>query len=344
MNLKRKRFIKTFLLIGLVVFLGFGYFAYSIAYQSNVRLEKERAIYIKTGTGFSDLVHQLMQDDLLVREADFRLMAKVMRVANVKAGKYLIKPKMGNRALLTMFRGGLQEPVMLTFSTGRSVATLSGLMAQQLEIDSAAMVALLTNKAFLDSIGFNEFTVLGLFIPDSYQMYWNTDERKLISKLLKAYQKFWNRERIAKAKALNLSPAEISTLASIVQSESNQADEQPIIAGVYLNRLQSGIKLQADPTLVYAAGDFSMKRVLNIHKEIDSPFNTYKYAGLPPGPITLPQKQSIDAVLNYTHHDYLYFCARDDFSGYHTFASTYESHLLNARRFQAALDRRGIKN
>lgn len=159
----------------------------------------------------------------------------------------------------------------------------------------------------------------------------------------KEYDKFWNAERIAKAKAIPLTQVQVSTLASIVQLETNKEDEKPVVAGVYLNRYKDW-KLEADPTLVYALGDFTINRVLSIYKEIDSPYNTYMYKGLPPGPICLPTTSSINAVLNYTRHEYMYFCARDDFSGYHSFASTYDKHLLNARRFQKALDRRGIRS
>jgi UPF0755 protein len=178
-----------------------------------------------------------------------------------------------------------------------------------------------------------------MFIPNTYEIYWNISADQLMDRMFKEYNKFWNEERLQKAKDLKMSPPEVTTLSSIVLAESVKTDESPVIAGVYINRLRKNMPLQADPTLVYAARDFTIKRVLNVHKEIDSPYNTYKYTGLPPGPINLPGITYIDAVLNYKDHNYLYFCAKDDFSGYHAFATNLSDHMKNARRYQQALNK-----
>jgi len=199
-------------------------------------------------------------------------------------------------------------------------------------------LALLQDSVYIRKFDFNEETIMSMFIPNTYEVWWNTSPEALFDRMYKEYNDFWTDERKKKAAELGLNPKEVSTLASIVQAESQKKDERAKIAGVYLNRLKLNMPLQADPTLVFALGDFSLKRILNIHKETESPYNTYKYAGLPPGPINLPDINSLDAVLNYEDHDYLYFCAKEDFSGYHAFAKTLSEHNANARRYQAALN------
>ena len=191
--------------------------------------------------------------------------------------------------------------------------------------------------------GFDTTNVISMFIPNTYEVYWTSSPEEFLDKMHQEYQKFWNEKRLAKAQKINLNPQEVSVLASIVQAESNKADEKPRIAGLYLNRLQKKIRLEADPTLVFALRNFELKRVLNRHKRIESPFNTYKNDGLPPGPINMPSPQSIDAVLNYESHEYIFMCAKEDLSGYHNFAVTLREHEKNARLLHAALDLRGIR-
>jgi UPF0755 protein len=192
-------------------------------------------------------------------------------------------------------------------------------------------------------MGFNEQTVIGMFIPNTYNFYWNTNAFAFMERMNKEYQKFWNADRLAKAISMHLTQNEISTLASIVQKESNKADEMPIIAGVYLNRIKKGMPLQADPTIIYAWNDPTIRRVTNIHTALESPYNTYLNAGLPPGPICAPSMQAIEAVLNFSSHQYIYFCAREDFSGYHSFAVSFQQHQQNASRYQRALNARNIR-
>ncbi|RZK31466.1 MAG: endolytic transglycosylase MltG, partial [Hymenobacter sp.] len=211
--------------------------------------------------------------------------------------------------------------------------------ARPKQIDS-----LLSSPAYTRTLGFDTTTVLSMFIPNTYQLYWNTSAPNLMQRMKTEYEKFWTPARDAAREKLGLTRVQVSTLASIVEAEQQQhANERPRIAAVYLNRLKRGMKLQADPTVVYANRDFGIKRVLNVHLQKDSPYNTYKYAGLPPGPIDLPSISSIDAVLHPEDNNYLYFCAKEDFSGYHAFATNEAQHLVNARRYQAALTRNGIR-
>jgi UPF0755 protein len=230
----------------------------------------------------------------------------------------------------------------VTFNTIRSKEELSEKITARLEVRKEQVLALLQDKAYIRKFGFEEETILSMFIPNTYELWWNTSAEGLIDRMHAEYQNFWTEERKQKAESLGLSQQEVSTLASIVQAESQKADERPRIAGVYLNRLRMGMALQADPTLVFAVGDFSLRRILNSHKAIDSPYNTYKYTGLPPGPINLPDVNSLDAVLNAEKHRYLYFCAKEDFSGYHSFAENYAEHLQNANRYQRALNAANI--
>jgi UPF0755 protein len=217
------------------------------------------------------------------------------------------------------------------------------MVSKKLEADSLSMTKLLDSTEFVQAYGFTPDNVYTLFIPNSYEFYWNTDAKTFFTKMFENYQQFWNEERLAKAKKLNLSPAEVSVLASIVDSEALVDREMPIIAGLYLNRLRRGIKLEADPTVIFANKDFSIRRVLNKHLRKESPYNTYIHTGLPPGPITMPSIAAIDAVLNAKNHNYIYMCAKEDFSGTHNFASNLSEHLANAKRFQQALNDRNIK-
>ncbi len=249
---------------------------------------------------------------------------------------------MNNLELLKMLRSGKQLPVNLVFNSIRTREQFAERISEQIEPAKDSLLYLMRDEKFLSPLDVDSNTVLTLFIPNTYQFFWNTSGRQFVRRMKTEHDKFWNAERKQKALQLGLQPAQVTVLASIIEQETQRDDEKPVIAGVYLNRLKKKLNLQADPTLVYALGDFSIKRVLSEYKKIDSPYNTYKYAGLPPGPICIPSIISIDAVLNRFPHNYLYFCARDDFSGYHVFASTYAQHQVNARRFHKALNQRGI--
>jgi UPF0755 protein len=246
--------------------------------------------------------------------------------AYVNPGRYEILPGMSNNQIVDMLRSGKQKPLNVTFNNIRTTSQLAGVIARQLEADSLSLIGLLKNHGFVGKYGFNAETIHCMFIPNTYQFFWNTTAEGFFERMNREYKVFWNESRTRSAQKQKLSPAEVSILASIVEKETNKSDEKPRIAGVYLNRLRDNWLLQADPTLVYASGDFGLRRVLNIHKEIESPYNTYKKAGLPPGPICIPSINSIDAVLNAENHDYYFFVARPDDSGYHNFSKSLRQH------------------
>jgi UPF0755 protein len=250
---------------------------------------------------------------------------------------------MSNRRLINMLKAGNQEPVQLKFKNHRLKKNMAAYIATQLEADSASIMSLLDSAEFVSKYGFTTDNVYSLFIPNSYEFYWNTSAKQFVERMHKEYQKFWTPARLAKAEKIGLSKTEVSTLAAIVDAEALNDSEMPTIAGLYMNRYKSGIKLQADPTVIFANQDFTIRRVLNRHLRKDSPYNTYVYKGLPPGPIMMPSINAIDAVLNHKKHKFIFMCAKEDFSGYHNFAVTQAEHQANARRFQRALNERNIK-
>jgi UPF0755 protein len=219
---------------------------------------------------------------------------------------------------------------------------LAGAVSKYIQPDSLELLKKFTDPTTFEKYGFTESTFHCMFIPNTYEFYWTTDAEKFVSRMFQEYRNFWNNSRKEKAAKLKLSFEEVSTLASIIDRETSMNTEKPVIAGVYINRLKSDWPLQADPTLIFALNDYTIKRVLDVHKNVDSKYNTYKYMGLPPGPICIPSISAIDAVLNYQKHAYFYFCAKDDFSGYHTFSKTYPEHLISAKKFQQALNKQKI--
>ena len=337
---KRLKTILIILAVILVIAVLAGYRLYDMVMKPNVTTpdKQDFSLYIPTGADFNQVKDSLYLNHLIDNKKSFEWVANRKDYANhVKPGRYILKNGMSNNQLTNMLRGGWQTPVKVTFNNMRDVRMLAGRVGGQIEADSASIATCLADGGNLNRLGFNAKTIPALFLPNTYEFYWNTDAEKFVEKMKGEYDKFWNGERQDKAKAKGLSPVQVSILASIVDKETNKTDEMPRIAGVYLNRLQSGWLLQADPTLVFAVGDFELKRVLNVHKEVESPYNTYKYPGLPPGPICIPSLQSINAVLNAEKHNYYYFCAKDDFSGYHVFAKTLTEHNRNAQRYQRAL-------
>ncbi len=313
---------------------------YRMAMRPNVHTPSSEpfSLYVPTGAGFDQVKDSLYAHGLVVDRSGFEWMASRKECAtHVHPGRYVITNGMSNNQLCNMLRGGLQTPVKVTFNNIRSVPMLAGRIGDQIEADSLEILNYLNENTTLEALGFNGQTLPALFLPNTYEFYWNTDAAHFVEKMKSEYDRFWNEERLAKAKSIGLSPIQVSILASIVDKETNKTDEMARIAGVYLNRLRNGWLLQADPTLVFAVGDFGLKRVLNVHKEVESPYNTYKYPGLPPGPICVPSLASINAVLNAEKHNYYYFCAKDDFSGYHVFAKTLTEHNRNAERYRGKL-------
>lgn len=275
--------------------------------------------------------------------AVFRTLAGVAGYgAHVRTGRYVIGSA-GALQTFRRFRNGQQTPVSLVVPSVRTTDRLSEELCRHLMIDSGQLQALLCDEAVCKSYGKDTLTIQCLFVPNTYSVYWNISAEKLLERMKKEYDRFWNDGRKAKAAGAQLTPDEVMTLASIVDEETANDAEKPMVAGMYINRLRCGMPLQADPTVKYAWKRFDLRRIYNNLLRIDSPFNTYRYAGLPPGPIRIPSVAGIDAVLNYVRHDYLYMCAKEDFSGTHNFAVTYTDHLKNAARYAAALNKRGIK-
>ena len=322
------------------------YVFYSRIYQPNLvlKFEKEMYIYIPTDATFEDVQRILSESGVVQKTSSFRWVAEQKRYINrIKAGRYLLKNGMNNNELVNLLRSGRQTPVNVVFNNLRTKEQFAGTIAKQLELDSLSLLTAITDTSFLNPLGLNDKTVVTLFIPNTYEFYWDVSIDKFLARMTAEHYHFWTDERKNKSKRLNLSLEQVSTLASIVEKETLKKDEQPMVAGLYLNRLRKGMKLESDPTIIFALGDFTVKRVLNKDLKIDSPYNTYKNKGLPPGPICIPSIQSIDAVLNKEEHEFIFMCAKDDFSGYHNFAKTYIGHLNNARKYRKALNERGIK-
>lgn len=341
---KKKKIAFGFVVLLLVAGGIGGWWFWNAYYKPNVDLHGKKAeyLFISTGTTMEQLEQQLTDNALVKDIKSFREIAGLKKFKEVKPGRYRITNGMSNRELVNMLRAGLQEPVDLTLNSIRTKTQLAGRVSRKLEADSAALISMLNDNTFLSSYGFNSSTIMTMFIPNTYEMNWNTSAEEFISRMAKEYKAFWTDERKSKAKAIGLSQSEVVILASIVQGEQNSDNEEKkIIAGLYLNRLRIKMPLQSDPTLIFALGDFTIRRVLNEDKEIDSPYNTYLRAGLPPGPISIPDISTVDAVLNYKKTNYLYMCAEYG-TGHHKFTNDYNEHLRNARAFQQALNKANI--
>lgn len=312
--------------------------------RSAIKVEVENeSIYVRSGTDLAGLFEILEETNALKSIDDFKKLSKIKGLENPQSGHYVLNHGQSCNQLVNMFQGGLQTPVKMVIIPLRSPEALAGKIATYIELDSITIISALKSEMIANKYGMDNYSFYSMFLPDTYEVYWNLSLNKLLERMSAEYNSFWDNERIAKAQAIDLNPQEVTTLASIVLAEQlKHADERPRIAGLYLNRLKKGMALQSDPTLIYALGDFSINRVLNKDKEIDSPYNTYMYPGLPPGPIYLPDKSSIDAVLNAETNQYLYMCAKPDNSGYHAFATNLRQHNNNARSYQRWISKQGI--
>ncbi len=336
------KYIVTPLLLLVFFIIFIGYKTYSRIYAPNVNASNTY-LYIPTGSGYEDVVGLLLEDSLLKNIDSFKWVAEKKNYPNhVYPGRYKLDSTMSNNDIVNKLRSGFQDPVKVIFNSVRTREQLAGKIAKQIEPDSIELVKLFYDDSLISDLGLVQETFTCIFLPNTYEFWWNTSGEKFVSRMNVEYQRFWNEDRKIRAAKLNLTKEEVITLASIVDEETLYNDEMPRIAGVYINRLRLRMHLQADPTLKFAIGDFSIKRVLNVHKRINSPYNTYKNYGLPPGPISIPSIAAIEAVLNYEKHQYLYFCAKPDFSGYHNFAKTLSQHNINAREYQRALNRERI--
>jgi len=343
---EKKSIRKGLLIAGMVLLLIVGFVGFKLyqAFLGPSVTSHEAYFYVYTGDSYDQVLERIKAQNIVRHPALFDFAAARMDYPDmVKPGRYKLTPGMNNRRFIGNLRGGYQDAVKLQFANIRLKENFAGFLGRNFEADSAAFSAILNNEAVAEKYGFTKDNFYTMFIPNTYNIYWNTSPDKVIERLYEEYRKFWTEERLEKAKALNLTPVEVSILASIVRGEALHNDEMSQIAGLYLNRLKKGMLLQADPTVIFAHNDFTIRRVLNRHLILDNPYNTYRYKGLPPGPINMPPIVAIDAVLNPAQHNYIYMCAKEDFSGYHAFAETVTEHQVNARKFQKALDERNIK-
>lgn len=299
-----------------------------------------KTILLPEATSAEALAVILEKDSVITDKSAFLQVADLKKFNTAKPGRYVIRQGASNNKLINRFRSGDQDPVKVTFNATRTYDELAGRVAQQLMLDSAALAKKMRDPQTASQYGFSPEAFKSMFIPNTYELWWNTDTNAFVTRMAEEFKRFWNDDRKAKAAKLKLTQSEVTTLASIVMAETAKRDEAPRVAGLYLNRLRIGMPLQADPTLIYAHNDFTITRVLNIHKEIDSPYNTYRNTGLPPGPINFPDPTYIDAVLNPESHDYIFMCAKADFSGYHNFSKTLRQHNTYAKEYQRAISRR----
>jgi len=335
------KFIIIFFAIAFIVVGIRAYQLYQYVFRENVKTHY--VLIIPEDGTYQQVTDSLALNNVLLNYKAFRWVSKKKEYPdNVKPGRYLFQKGMNTNQIVNMLRGGLQEPVNVTFNNVRFKEDLAGKVSKYIQADSISILNLFSDEAKISDYGFSTETFRTMFIPNTYEFYWTTSADEFVARMHSEYNLFWNESRKKRAEEIGLTQIEVSILASIVQSETAQKSELKTIAGLYLNRLKRGQLLQADPTVKYAVGDFSLKRILNSHLEIESPYNTYKYAGLPPGPINFPEISSIEAVLDYEKHNYIYMCAKEDFSGYHNFAATLRQHNINAAKYRAALDARRI--
>lgn len=323
-----------------------GFLFWKAVYKNNISLNDGQVgyLFIKTGSDYPNLLSELKSTAYLKNIKTFAWLAERKNLRNhIYPGRYEIKPGMNNHELIDMLRSGAQKPLNVTFNNIRTTAQLAGAISKQIEADSVSLIMEIANKDNYNQPALNPETYGVVFIPNTYEFFWNTSAKGFLKRMINEYDKFWSGPRKQKAKLQNLSLVEVSIAASIVDKETNMNDEKARIAGVYLNRLRKGWKLQADPTAVYAfylENDSLLHRVYKKHTQIDSPYNTYIYKGLPPGPICIPSIAGIDAILNAEKHDYMYFVAKADGSGYHHFSKTYNQHLKYARQLHKELNNR----
>lgn len=341
-----KRILLAVALLGLIGMAIFSYKVYDLIFEPNTRFDKEKVeVFIPTGADYTQVREQLTP--LLRSVEDFDMVAERKGyTANIKAGKYSLRKGMNNNEIINALRSA-NEPVWLSFNNQERLEDLAGRVAVQIEADSASLLQAMKDTAFLKAQNLDLNNALGMYVPNKYQFFWNTSAEEFRERMLKEYQRFWNEDRTAKASEIGLSPQEVTVLASIVQKETAKVDERPKVAGVYMNRINNGWKLDADPTVIYAikkeSGNFDtiIKRVLYKDLTLDSPYNTYLYGGIPPGPIFMPDISSIDAVLNYENHDYFFFVADVTNFGYHKFAKTLAQHNRNKQEYVRWINQQG---
>lgn len=343
-----KKILAAVAILGLIALGIFSYYIYNSIFSSNTNFNsKQEVVYIPTGANFQTVIDSMRP---LVKDLEsFSLVGQKKQYAgNVRPGRYFVKKGMNNNELVDLLRSG-NKPVKVIFNNQERLENLAGRISSQIEADSTELLESFRNETFLQKNNLDQRNALGLYIPNQYEFYWNTSAEEFRERMKKEYNRFWNEKRLKKADSINLSPSQVITLASIVQKETAKVDERPKVAGVYMNRYKNGWKLDADPTVIYAikekTGNYDtiIKRVLYKDLELDSPYNTYKYKQLPPGPISMPDISSIDAVLNYEDHDFFYFVANVENFGYHKFAKTLAQHNRNKQEYVRWINKQGIK-
>ncbi|PWJ40074.1 endolytic transglycosylase MltG [Sediminitomix flava] len=344
MDKRRKILLVVFIALAVIAITASTY-TYQIFYSSNVDIKEAKTyeLFISEDDDINSISTTLNEEGGLVDYVSFRFVSKLLKYnENIKEGRYLVKKGMTNLELVRMLRAGNQSPVKITFNNCRTKEDIAEKLSKELSLSKEELLFSLNDSSLLNELGYDSISILSAFIPNTYEVYWNISGEALLKRMKYEHDQFWNKTRLQKAEEVGLSPYEVSVLASIVQAETIKKDEKPKVAGLYINRLKRGMRLQSDPTVVYAVGDFDIRRVLTKHLQVDSPYNTYKYKGLPPGPINLPEISSIDAVLNYEKHRYIFMCAKEDFSGYHNFAINSSQHSVNAAKYRRALNRKRI--
>lgn len=342
MALSKRSVLITIVCIVSIALAGAFFFIESII-STKFNIEKTVYIYIDENKDYNSILKQL---DTTAHVNDLVKFKKVADYYNypkdIRTGRYAIEPDMTVKDVVSLLKGGHQAPVKLKFNNIRTKDDLAQRLSNQLMLSKEKILTALNDSLICADLGFNVETIDCMFIPNTYEVYWDISLDNFLKRMHTEYERFWTEERKQKANKEGLKPVEVSILAAIVEEECYFPDEYPMVAGLYLNRLRSGQMLQADPTVKYAIGDFSLKRILFVHLQVDSPYNTYRHEGLPPGPIRVPSIKVIDSVLNATKHNYLYMCAKEDFSGRHNFAETHAEHVLNANKYRTALNLRKI--
>ena len=321
-----------------------GFWGWNTAFRPN-SLAADGRFVLKSKSSTDSTIQQLFDDGRIRDASSFQRYLSWRgwdHNGGLRPGRYMIPEGLDNRGLARLLRSGAREAVRVRFNATRLPEEVAESISDQMALEQAAILAAMTDPLTAARNGTDVEGFRTRFIPNTYEVWHDMSATDLVDRMVKEWKKWWSLERRAQAEAKGLTPEEAGILASIVKSETSRLDEAPTVAGLYLNRLRRGMRLQADPTLIYALGDFSIRRVLNVHREVDSPYNTYKYPGLPPGPINYPEPAYLEAVLNAEEHGYIFMCAREDFSGYHAFAKTNKEHERNARRYRRALDRQGV--
>lgn len=340
-NMKKFRIILLISALMAALTVGSAFYLYR---TNALNTAETSTFYVYKNESVEDVIHHLWQSYELRFPRIFRLLASRMKLENgLKNGRYTIPSGANMVQVIRILREGKTRTTNLVIRPLGGLEQLAGRLGARLEPDSADFYKAMKDSLMLDSLGFSKQTAYALFIPDTYNVLWHTAPDELMLYMYKAYQKFWNAERKAALQRCGLSAIDVAILASIVAKETNKTDEMPMVAGMYINRLRKDMPLQADPTVKFALNQPGLKRIYSGHLQFDSPYNTYLYKGLPPGPICIPPVQAIDAVLRYSEHNYLFMCAKEDFSGYHNFSADYSTHLKNAALYRKALDERGIR-